>query len=105
MDSTAQVEQIALTGSTLGSWARLAEDIPEVEIVPVAEERLSGNHLQNHPLAHKSRKAIPLKPWPLNVSARFASERSVFNPWIILLCQRAGFRPLVVQESGNRSPS
>jgi DNA-binding transcriptional LysR family regulator len=24
----------------------------------------------------------------------------VFNPWIIVLCQQAGFQPLVVQESG-----
>ena len=79
----------------------LPKDIPELEIVVVAEERLVAAIPQDHPLAHKSRKSIPLKA--------LANERfllgsrvnaPVFNPWIIVLCQQAGFQPHVVQESG-----
>ena len=102
MDSTAQIEQIAGHRIDLGFIGLgLPKDIPELEIVAVAEERLVAAIPQDHPLAHKSRKAIPLKA--------LANERfllgsrvnaPVFNPWIIVLCQQAGFQPHVVQESG-----
>ena len=102
MDSTAQIEQIAGHRIDLGLIGLgLPKDIPELEIVVVAEERLVAAVPQDHPLTRKPRKTIPLKA--------LAHERfllgsrlnaPVFNPWIIVLCQQAGFHPLVVQESG-----
>jgi DNA-binding transcriptional LysR family regulator len=102
MDSTAQVEQIASNRIDLGLIGLgLPKDIPELEIVVVAEERLVAAIPQDHPLADKLRKSISLKT--------LADERfllgsrvnaPVFNPWIIVLCQQAGFQPHVVQESG-----
>ena len=102
MDSTAQIEQIASHRIDLGFIGLgLPKDIPELEIVPVAEERLVAAISQDHPLAHKSRKAIPLKALATErflLGSRVSAP--VFNPWIIVLCQQAGFQPLVVQESG-----
>jgi len=102
MDSTAQIEQIAGNRIDLGLIGLgLPKDIPELEIVVVAEERLVAAIPQDHPLARKSHKSIPLRT--------LADERfllgsrvnaPVFNPWIIVLCQQAGFQPNVVQESG-----
>jgi DNA-binding transcriptional LysR family regulator len=102
MDSTAQIEQIASHRIDLGFIGLgLPKDIPELEIVAVAEERLVAAIPQDHPLAHKSRKAIPLKALATErflLGSRVSAP--VFNPWIIVLCQQAGFQPLVVQESG-----
>jgi DNA-binding transcriptional LysR family regulator len=102
MDSTAQIEQIANHRIDLGFIGLgLPKDIPELEIVVVSEERLVAAIPQDHPLAHKSRKAIPLKALanePFLLGSRVSAP--VFNPWIIVLCQQAGFQPHVVQESG-----
>ena len=99
MDSTAQVEQIAGNRIDLGLIGLgLPKDIPELEIIVVAEERLVAAIPQDHPLAHKSRKSIPLRAL---ANERFLlGNTPVLNPWIIVLCQQAGFQPNVVRESG-----
>jgi len=62
MDSTAQIEQIASNRIDLGLIGLgLPKDIPELEIVVVAEERLVAAIPQDHPLTHKSHESIPLK--------------------------------------------
>ena len=102
MDSTAQIEQIAGNRIDLGLIGLgLPKDIPELEIVIVAEERLVAAIPQDHALAHKSRKSIPLRALA-NEHFLLGSRVNapVFNPWIIVLCQQAGFQPHVVQESG-----
>ena len=102
MDSTAQIEQIAGHRIDLGFIGLgLPKEIPELEIVAVAEERLVAAIPQDHPFADKSRKAIPLKALATErflLGSRVSAP--VFNPWIIVLCQQAGFQPFVVQESG-----
>jgi DNA-binding transcriptional LysR family regulator len=102
MDSTAQIEQIADKRIDLGLIGLgLSKDIPELEIVVVAEERLVAAIPQDHPLAHKRRKSIPLKALAderFLLGSRVSAP--VFNPWIIVLCQQAGFQPHVLQESG-----
>jgi DNA-binding transcriptional LysR family regulator len=102
MDSTAQIEQIAGNRIDLGLIGLgLPKDIPKLEIVVVAEERLVAAIPQDHPLTHKSHESIPLKTL---AEERFVLgsrvNAPVFNPWIIVLCQQAGFQPNVVQESG-----
>jgi DNA-binding transcriptional LysR family regulator len=102
MDSTAQIEQISSNRIDLGFIGfGLPKDIPELDIVVVAEERLVAAIPQDHQLAHKTRKSIPLKAFS---DERFLlgsrANAPVFNPWIIVLCQQAGFQPHVVQESG-----
>jgi Transcriptional regulator len=102
MDSTAQIEQIADNRIHLGLIGLgLPKDIPELEIVVVAEERLVAALPQDHPLARKPRKSIPLKTLAdehFLLGSRVHAP--VFNPWIIVLCQQAGFQPHIVQESG-----
>ena len=102
MESTAQIEQIAGNRIDLGLIGLgLPKDIPELEIVVVAEERLVAAVPQDHPLAHKPRKSIPLKTLAdehFLLGSR--ANAPVFNPWIIVLCQQAGFQPHVIQESG-----
>jgi DNA-binding transcriptional LysR family regulator len=102
MDSTAQIEQIAENRIDLGLIGLgLPKDIPELEIIAVAEERLVAALPQDHPLAQKPRKSISLKALAdehFLLGSRLNAP--VFNPWIIVLCQQAGFQPHVVQESG-----
>jgi len=62
LDSTAQIEQIAENRIDLGLIGLgLSKAMPELEIVPVAEERLVAALPQDHSLAQKTRKSIPLK--------------------------------------------
>jgi DNA-binding transcriptional LysR family regulator len=103
MDSTAQIEQIAENRIDLGliGLGLPGKEMPELDIVVVAEERLVAALPQDHPLAHKARKSIPLKMLAdelFLLGSRLNAP--VFNPWIIVLCQQAGFQPHVVQESG-----
>ena len=102
MDSTAQVEQIAENRIDLGLIGLgLPKDIPELEIIAVAEERLVAALPEDHPLARKLRKSISLKALAdehFLLGSRLNAP--VFNPWIIVLCQQAGFQPNVVRESG-----
>ena len=102
MDSTAQVEQIAENRIDLGLIGLGSpKEIPDMDIVTVAEERLVAALPQDHSLAQKARKSIPLK---VLADERFLLgsrlNAPVFNPWIIVLCQQAGFQPHVIQESG-----
>jgi DNA-binding transcriptional LysR family regulator len=102
MDSTAQIEQIAENRIDLGLIGLgLPKDIPELDIVVVAEERLVAVLPQDHSLARKPRKSIPLKALANEyfvLGSRLNAP--VFNPWIIVLCQQAGFQPQIIQESG-----
>ena len=102
MDSTAQIEQIAGNRIDLGLIGLgLPKEMPELEIVVVAEERLVAAIPQDHPLARRPRKVIPLKTLAAEhflLGSRLNAP--VFNPWIIVLCQQAGFQPHVLQESG-----
>jgi DNA-binding transcriptional LysR family regulator len=102
MDSTAQVEQIAANRIDLGLIGLgLPKDIPDLDVVVVAEERLVAALPQDHLLVRRPRKSIPLKALA-NEHFLLGSRLNapVFNPWIIVLCQQAGFQPHVVQESG-----
>ena len=102
MDSTAQIEQIAENRIDLGLIGLGSpKEIPELDIVVVAEERLVAALPQDHSLAQKARKSIPLNALAdehFLLGSRLNAP--VFNPWIIVLCQQAGFQPHVIQESG-----
>jgi DNA-binding transcriptional LysR family regulator len=88
MDSTAQIEQIAGHRIDLGFIGLgLPNDNPELEIVAVAEERLVAGIPQDHRLAHKSRRAIPLKALaaePGTATAPHACGTTATRPWRIL---------------------
>lgn len=102
MDSTAQIEQIARNRIDLGLIGLgLPKEIPELEIVPVAEERLVAAIPRDHKLAQKPRASIALRALAgehFLLGSRLNAP--VFNPWIIVLCQQAGFQPHIIQESG-----
>lgn len=58
----------------------------------------------NHPLAAEYRKSKC--PLPLKMLSREAfvlaarATAPLYNPWLIVLCQRTGFQPQIYQESG-----
>lgn len=102
MNSTEQIEQLSNKQIELGLIGLgLPREIIELETVLVTEEPLVAAIPQDHPLVLTTRNRIPLRTL---ANERFLfgsrSDAPVFNPWMIVLCQQAGFQPHVVQESG-----
>jgi DNA-binding transcriptional LysR family regulator len=102
MDSTEQIEQLGNKRIELGLIGLgLPREIPELKIIRVAEEPLVVAVPEEHSLAYRRSKTIPLQALATEhflLGSR--SEAPVFNPWMIVLCQQAGFQPHVIQEAG-----
>lgn len=105
METAQQIEALANRRLDLGFIGMgLSADLADLEIAPVADERLMAAFPEDHPLLlwrGRPRKSIPLghlqgEPF------LFASRKSapLFNPWLLLLCRQAGFQPEVVREEG-----
>jgi DNA-binding transcriptional LysR family regulator len=103
MDTTPQIEALNARQLDLGfvGLGLPTEEISDLELVTIREEKLMAVLPQDHPLANKGRTTLPL--------AALAKEQFIFgarqtasfyNPWLIVLCQQAGFQPHVVQEFG-----
>lgn len=82
----------------------LPTETSDLQLTTVTEERLLVALPQEHPLVRQ--KGNPVKELAL---AQLADERFLFaakesaplyNPWLIVLCQQAGFQPNVLQQSG-----
>ncbi len=106
MDTTAQIEALNARRIDLGFIGYgLAAETPDLQLVTVAEEQLAAVLPQGHPL---TRTKGGRKPASLPLSA-LAQENlllagrttaPLFNPWLLVLCQQAGFQPHTVQEEG-----
>lgn len=106
METTQQIEALNAKQLDLGfvGLGMPSKEITDLELLTIREEKLVAVVPQDHPLATSVRyrkKALPL--------AALAKERlllgarqnaSLYNPWLIVLCQQAGFQPHVVQEIG-----
>ncbi len=118
MDSSQQIEELAAGRLDLGFIGLgLPRETPSLELAVVAEERLVAVLPQDHPLARAggvngvngvnggSHAAAERSSLPLSALARerfyLAARQNapVFNPWLVVLCQQAGFQPNVVQEA------
>jgi DNA-binding transcriptional LysR family regulator len=105
MDTSRQIKAIEDHRLDIGfiGLGQSAEKLSELETVLVAEERLFAVVPQNHPLSTPStqQRGVPLHSL---AAERFLladiQSAPLFNPWLKVLCQQAGFQPSVVQESG-----
>jgi len=106
MDTTQQIEALNAHQLDLGfiGLGLPSEEIADLQLDTIREERLVGVLPQDHPLVAKGRYRT--KPLPLSALAKerflLGARQSapVYNPWLIVLCQQAGFQPHVVQEVG-----
>lgn len=102
MDTTQQIEalnarelDVGLVG--LGLW----EEVSDLQLMTIDEEALMAVLPAEHPLLRDGPDALPLAA--LAAENFYLAERSgapLYNPWISVLCQQAGFAPRVVEESG-----
>lgn len=71
---------------------------PELEVIVVAEDDLVAAVPSKHPLARNPTISLKdLKGEPIYLTAQ--ANAPVFNPWLIRLCQKAGFEPLIARET------
>ena len=103
MDSTQQLEELGAGRLDLGFIGLgLPRETPDLELAVVAEERLVAALPQDHPLARGGRagRSLPLSALAHERFYLAARQNApVFNPWLVVLCQQAGFQPNVVQEA------
>jgi DNA-binding transcriptional LysR family regulator len=106
MDTTQQIEALNRRQLDLGfiGLGLPSREITDLQLATIREEKLVAVLPQDHPLATKGR--YRKNPLPLSALARerfllgARASAAVYNPWLIVLCQQAGFQPHVVQEIG-----
>lgn len=105
MDTTQQIEALANRRLDLGFIGLgLSAEVADLQLATVADERLMAVFPQDHPLTRshgRPRKSIALSELA-HEPFLFASRKGapLFNPWLIVLCQQAGFQPEVIREDG-----
>ena len=105
MDTTQQIEALAAGQLDVGFIGLgLPRETSDLRLELVAEEKLVAVLPQDHPRATaggRAAKSIRLRALAaerLLLSARQSAP--IYNPWILTLCQQAGFQPHDVQEAG-----
>ena len=103
MDTVQQIEALVRHRIDLGFIGLgLTRETDELRLAQVDEERLVAVLPEDHPLLRKRRRQelalTELAHTPLYLAARETAP--LYNPWIIVLCQQAGFQPNVVLEAG-----
>jgi DNA-binding transcriptional LysR family regulator len=105
MDTTQQIEALTAHRLDLGFIGLgLPRENSDLELALVVEEKLVAVLPQDHPLGRdgrRSAKSLQLRALAgerLLLGAR--QNAPIYNPWIIALCQQAGFQPHEVWEMG-----
>ncbi len=106
MDTTQQIEALNAHRLDLGfiGLGLPSDGINDLQMTTVCEESLVAVLPQDHPLA--SRKGRPVKTIKLSALAKeqfiLAARQSapIYNPWLVVLCQQAGFQPHIAREVG-----
>jgi DNA-binding transcriptional LysR family regulator len=105
MDTTQQIEALAARQLDIGFVGLgLPRETSNLNLELVAEEKLVVVLPQDHPRAvsggrvARSIRLRSLEGERLLLSARQSAP--IYNPWILTLCQQAGFQPYDVQEAG-----
>lgn len=98
MDTTAQIQALTDGQLDLGFVGLgLATQASELELELAAEEKLVAILPDSHPLARRTTLRLPeLSREKLYLSAR--ENAPIYNPWVLALCQQAGFQPPQVCE-------
>ena len=105
MDTTQQIEALTTRQLDLGFIGLgLPRESPDLELVTVIEEQLVAVLPLEHPLAAdcraRRRRSLPLSK--LKGERFYLADRGnapVYNPWLVVLCQQAGFQPHIVHEA------
>ena len=102
MDTAQQIDALISHQLDLGfiglGHTRETEDL---QLALVGEEQLVAVLAEGHPLLRRRRASLALRELadtPLYLAARESAP--LFNPWIVVLCQQAGFQPKIVREEG-----
>jgi len=105
MDTTQQIEALASRRLHLGFIGLgLPKETTQLELSLVGEEKLMAVLPEDHPLARQGRRPAPfirlrqLSRERLLLAAR--TNAPIYNPWVVTLCQQAGFQPRDVLETG-----
>ncbi len=102
MDTSQQLEELSTGRLDLGFIGLgLPRATPNLELAVVAEERLVAALPEDHPLARRrAGRSLPLSALAQESFYLAARQNApVFNPWLVVLCQQAGFQPNVVKEA------
>lgn len=105
MDTGQQIEALASRRLHLGFIGLgLPRETSDLELTLVAEEKLVVVLPEDHPLTRQGRsRAASVRLRALAGERLLLSARQnapIYNPWIVTLCQQAGFQPHDVQEMG-----
>ncbi len=105
MDTTAQVEALHARRLDLGFIGfGLTAQTADLQLATVAEEQLAAVFPQGHPLTRKAGRRVRSLPLAALAGEQLLlAERAsapLYNPWLLVLCQQAGFQPHAVQEAG-----
>lgn len=102
MDTTRQIEALNARQLDVGIIGLgLSTEISDLQLVTIDEEALMAVLPEGHPLLAQFPDNLPLSALA-NENFYLAERESapLYNPWILVLCQQAGFAPHVVDESG-----
>lgn len=103
MDTVQQIEALVKHRIDLGFIGLgLTRETDELRLMQVDEEPLVAVLPEDHPLLQRRRREAmslaELAHTPLYLAARETAP--LYNPWVVVLCQQAGFQPNVVLEAG-----
>lgn len=102
MDTAQQIEALIGHRLDLGFIGLgLTHETEDLQLALVGEEQLVAVLADDHPLLRRRRTTLALRELaetPLYLAARESAP--LFNPWIVVLCQQAGFQPRIAREEG-----
>jgi DNA-binding transcriptional LysR family regulator len=105
MDTSEQIKQLnarALDAGLMGLG--LPASTPDLQLTLIDEEPLMAVLPENHRLLQKNPASLPVSA--LAEEYFYLAEREsapLYNPWIFVLCQQAGFTPRIIQEKGRHA--
>lgn len=102
MDTTDQIKELNARALDVGLMGLgLPEATPDLQLALIDEEPLMAALPENHPLLENNPTSIAVSA--LAEESFYLADRDsapLYNPWIFVLCQQAGFTPHVIKETG-----
>lgn len=102
MDTTDQIRELSARALDVGFLGLgLPEATPDLQLALINEEPLMAALPEDHPLLKGNPDSIPVSA--LAEESFYLADREsapLYNPWIFVLCQQAGFTPNVLKETG-----
>jgi len=102
MDTTDQIRELSARALDVGFLGLgLPEATPDLQLALIDEEPLMAALPEGHLLLQDNPKSISVSALA-DENFYLADRQSapLYNPWILVLCQQAGFTPNVIKETG-----